>query len=227
MTVRAYLRASTADQNASRAKEDLTAWAAAKGAHIDTYYVENASGATVDRDELRRLLAEAKRGDVLLVEAIDRLTRLKLEDWKELRDEIKSKGVVVVAKWLDSTHARLTQTQSARRDWIADAAHEMVNDLMIEIAAAKAREDYEMRRARAAQGVADRQARDARGETTQKGYAGRKADADMHRRIVDLKQRGMTYTQIADTLKTTRPTIARALRAAGLLHDSTTADTSR
>ena len=137
MTVRAYLRASTADQNASRAKDDLTAWAAAKGAHIDTYYVENASGATADRDELRRLLAEAKRGDVLLVEAIDRLTRLKLEDWKALRDEIKAKGIVVVAKWLDSTHARLTQTQAARRDWIADAAHEMVNDLMIEIAAVR------------------------------------------------------------------------------------------
>jgi len=217
MTVRAYLRASTADQNASRAKDDLTKWAEEKGAHIDAYYIENASGATADRDELRRLLAEAKRGDVLLVEAIDRLTRLKLEDWEELRDEIKAKGVVIVAKWLDSTHARLAQTQTERRDWISGATHETINDLMIEIAAAKAREDYEMRRARAAQGIADRRARDARGETAEKGYAGRRADADMHRRIVDLRKRNMTYSQIADTLKTTRPTIARALRAAGLL----------
>lgn len=59
------------------------------------------------------------------------------------------------------------------------------------------------------------------------GHAGRKADADMHRRIVGLKHRGMTYSQIADTLKTTRPTIARALRAAGLLHYANSVDANR
>jgi len=118
----------------------------------------------------------------------------------------------------------LEATQAQRHDWTHDATKTAIRDLMIELAAAKAREDYEVRRERAAQGVERRRAKDAAGLTENKGYAGRKADADMHRRIVDLRQRGMSYSQIADTLKTTRPTIARALRAAGLMQDGGAAE---
>lgn len=48
-------------------------------------YLENASGATTDRPELLRLLKDARKGDVLLVESIDRLSRLPVEDWQKLK----------------------------------------------------------------------------------------------------------------------------------------------
>ncbi len=77
MFVRAYLRASTTDQNAERARDELTAFAKEYGHRIPAYYVENASGATLDRPALQRLLSDAQDGDVILIEQVDRLTRLK------------------------------------------------------------------------------------------------------------------------------------------------------
>ncbi|MCA7988920.1 recombinase family protein [Burkholderia vietnamiensis] len=221
MAIRAYLRASTVDQNADRARETLMAFAAEHGVKRLTFYTENASGAKLRRAELDRLIDESEPGDVLLVEGIDRLSRLTQDDWETLKRRLRDTGLLIVAKYVPMTWDVLDASQKQRVDWSHDAIRAALRDLMIELAAAKAREDYEVRRERAAQGIAQRRARDAAGLTDSKGYAGRKADADMHRRIVDLRQRGMSYSQIADTLKTTRPTIARALRAAGLLREGT------
>ena len=45
MFVRAYLRASTDDQNANRARDQLKAFAAERGLSVAAWYVENESGA--------------------------------------------------------------------------------------------------------------------------------------------------------------------------------------
>ncbi|MFK4440700.1 DNA invertase Pin-like site-specific DNA recombinase [Caballeronia udeis] len=217
MAIRAYLRASTADQDADRARDSLTAFAVEHGARITTFYVENASGTKLDRPALDELLTEAHAGDVLLVEGIDRLTRLTQEDWEALKERVRLKKVLIVAKYVPMTWKLLKATQAQRNDWAHDATETALRDLMVELAAAKAREDYEVRRERAAQGVERRRTKDAAGLTDKKGYAGRKADADVHRKIIDLRKAGFSYSKIADTLSTTRPTIARALRAAGLL----------
>ena len=66
MFVRAYLRASTIDQDATRASADLDAFAAQRGLTIASRYVENESGAKLARPELFRLLADCQPGDVLL-----------------------------------------------------------------------------------------------------------------------------------------------------------------
>ena len=76
MFVRAYLRASTDEQDANRARGELKAFASARGLSVACWYVENESGATLARPELFRLLADAQPGDVLLVEQVDRLSRL-------------------------------------------------------------------------------------------------------------------------------------------------------
>src|SRR3954469_7971699 len=97
MFVRAYLRASTEDQNANRAREQLDAFAAEHGLRIATFYVEHESGAKLARPELFRLLADARPSDVLLVEQVDRLSRLTAADWEKLRAELAVRHIRVVA----------------------------------------------------------------------------------------------------------------------------------
>jgi DNA invertase Pin-like site-specific DNA recombinase len=97
MFVRAYLRASTAEQDAARARGALDAFAAEQGFRIAARYLENDSGAKLQRPELFRLLADCEPGDVLLVEQVDRLSRLTSPDWNKLRAEINIKQVRIVA----------------------------------------------------------------------------------------------------------------------------------
>ena len=97
MIIRAYLRASTKEQDANRARECLKTFAEEHGSRVTTFYVENASGATPHRPELQRLLGEAGEGDILLVESIDRLSRLPQSMWESLKRQIGQAGLQVVA----------------------------------------------------------------------------------------------------------------------------------
>ncbi|EHY1123430.1 recombinase family protein, partial [Vibrio vulnificus] len=62
MFIRAYLRASTTDQQADRAKSELETFANQYGMRIASFYTENLSGAKLDRAELSRLLEDSHRG---------------------------------------------------------------------------------------------------------------------------------------------------------------------
>mgnify|MGYP003384512992 FL=1 len=68
----AYLRASTKEQDAGRAKDALVQFANDHDLVISAFFAENESGATLQRPELFRLLEIAQKGDVVLVEQIDR-----------------------------------------------------------------------------------------------------------------------------------------------------------
>ena len=83
MNARAYLRASTDEQDASSAKDQVEAFAAERGLNIVGAYAENESGAKLARPELFRLLTNSKPGDVLLVEQVDRLSRLTDAGWRK------------------------------------------------------------------------------------------------------------------------------------------------
>ena len=102
--VYAYLSAYTTQQDATRAKGQLDEFATANGMTISSYFAENESGASLKRPELFRLLEIAQKGDVLLVEQVDRLSRLSGEDWNKLRSLINEKGVRVVALDLPTSH---------------------------------------------------------------------------------------------------------------------------
>src|SRR5579863_1511072 len=97
MFARSYLRASTQDQDASRARSQVDAFAAERGLHVVGAYIENESGAKLARPELFRLIADSKPGDVLLVEQVDRLSRLTDADWRKLRTELEARQIRVVA----------------------------------------------------------------------------------------------------------------------------------
>ncbi len=59
--------------------------------------VENGSGAKLHRPEFFRLLSDCGPGDLLLVEQVDRLSRLSTGDWDTLKAEIAARHVRVVA----------------------------------------------------------------------------------------------------------------------------------
>lgn len=56
-----------------------------KGHKIASYYRENISSTKPDRSELGRLLIDSHRNDILLVEQINRLTRMSNSDWTTLK----------------------------------------------------------------------------------------------------------------------------------------------
>jgi DNA invertase Pin-like site-specific DNA recombinase len=60
------LRASTKEQDALRAKEELRRFAKERGLRIAAYYIENESGASLKRPELFRLLEDSDPSDDVL-----------------------------------------------------------------------------------------------------------------------------------------------------------------
>jgi len=207
MFVRAYLRASTSDQDATRARESLELFADNHDQRIAATYVENASGASSDRAELRRLLDDAQEGDILLVEAIDRLSRLPQSEWERLRAEIEGKGLRVVALDLPTSHDALTKSSS---DEFTARMLDAVNRMMLDMVAAIARKDYEQRRQRQAQGIA---------KAKEKGvYKGRPVDRDKHDRIRQLLEKGFSVRKAAELAGAAPSTVQRVRKelAAGL-----------
>lgn len=83
--VRAYLRASTSEQDASRARSSIDTFATDRELAICSYYIENESGSRLNRPELFRLLKDCRQHDILLIEDVDRLSRLSADDWITLK----------------------------------------------------------------------------------------------------------------------------------------------
>ncbi len=199
MFVRAYLRASTADQDASRASADLDAFAADKGLKIAARYMENESGAKLARPELFRLLADCQPGDVLLVEQVDRLSRLNAADWDRLTAQIKKKGVRVVALDLPTSHKALRSSED--EDSFDARMLTAVNGMMLDMLAAIARKDYEDRRRRQAQGVARAKAEGV--------YRGRPEDEKRNAAIVSMLRSGQSWNSIIAATGCSRSTLSR------------------
>ena len=102
MTIRIYVRAST-KQDAERALADLVLFSQSYGAKYSTY-IENYSGTKLERPALSKLLNEASKGDILLVESVDRLSRLSQDDFEILKQQIKAKGLRLIVADLPTTH---------------------------------------------------------------------------------------------------------------------------
>ncbi|MGQ7815794.1 recombinase family protein [Metapseudomonas furukawaii] len=198
MFVRAYLRASTFEQDASRAREVLEQFAARHGQVIASEYLENASGAKADRPELLRLLKDARKGDVLLVESIDRLSRLPAEDWQRLKTAIDAKGLRIVALDLPTSHEGIANTKG---DEFTRRMLGAINSMLVEMMAAIARKDYEQRRERQAQGIDKAKAEGK--------YKGRPVDADLHKRVAELLKADLGIRAIARHADCSTTTVLR------------------
>ncbi|RWR04485.1 recombinase family protein [Paenirhodobacter populi] len=199
MFIRAYLRASTKDQDADRARADLIRFAADRGMSIASFYVENESGAKLSRPELFRLLDDAQPGDVLLVEQVDRLSRLTSRDWDKLKALIAAKGVRVVALDLPTSH-QLIQPGDEFTSRMLGA----LNGMMLDMLAAIARKDYEDRRRRTQQGI-ERAKAEGR-------FTGRRPNAKRHEAVAKLLRQGLSWSEVEATTGASRSTVARIAR---------------
>jgi DNA invertase Pin-like site-specific DNA recombinase len=201
MNARAYLRASTSEQDASRAREQVEAFAAERGLLIVGTYVENESGAKLARPELFRLIADSRPGDVLLVEQVDRLSRLTDSDWRKLRAELDAKQIRVVALDLPTSWQLAAEGDDFTRRMFA-----AINGMLLDMLAAVARKDYEDRRRRQAQGI-------AKAKTDEK-YRGRPENVDRNAGIAAMLRAKSSWTDIQGAFGCSRATIAKIAKRA-------------
>lgn len=194
MTVRIYVRASTKEQDAERALSDLVEFSKSYSAgHVE--YIENESGTKLTRPILNRLLNESEPGDILLVESVDRLSRLEQADFDILKQQIKSKGLRLVVADLPTTHV----VNSGMTGEILN----VINSMLIDLLATMAKLDNDKRRERIKQGL------------ERSGYkpAGKKANTAKHERIKQLlKADNMTKEEVAKAVGVGIATVYRVQR---------------
>ena len=195
MTVRIYVRASTKEQDAERALDDLVMFSKKYG---DKYvpYVENHTGTKLERPKLTKLLNESEQGDILLVESVDRLSRLTQKDFDILKERIKQKGLRLIVADLPTTHVTASDNMTGE-------LMSVINSMLIDLLATMARLDNEKRKERIKQGLA------------RSGYkpTGKKADTAKHTQILELSAHGnLTKDQIAKLADVGVATVYRVLK---------------
>ena len=199
--IRAYLRASTTEQDASRAKQALINFAADHNHKIASFYVENESGSTLKRPELLRLIADAGTADIILVEQIDRLARLNAADWLTLKTMLADKRLLIVSPELPTSWVAMS---SLVADDFTSAIIGAVNAMLLDMLAAVARKDYDDRRRRQREGIAKAK--------TEGKYTGRKPDHQRRASVATLLSAGTSYTDIIKTLGCSRHLVAAVSR---------------
>ncbi|MFG1393721.1 recombinase family protein [Xanthobacter agilis] len=201
MLARIYLRASTDEQDATRARAQVDAFATERGLQVVGTYLENESGAKLARPELFRLLGDSAPGDVLLIEQVDRLSRLTAADWHRLRTELDARQVRVVALDLP-TSWMLAQPG----DEFTARMFAAVAGMMLDVLAAVARKDYDDRRRRQAQGQARAKAEGL--------YQGRRENTARNTAIVKMYEAGASWSEIQAATGCSRSTISRLAKRA-------------
>lgn len=181
---RVYLRVSTDEQDLER-QERIVADARAAGYYVAAVYREKASGARADRPELIRMVGDLQPGEVVVAEKIDRISRLPLAKAERLVDAIRAKGARLAVPGIIDMSELVAGSAG-----VARIVLEAVQDMLLRVALQTARDDYEDRRERQRQGItiAKREGR----------YTGRKADQAQHRRILALREAGMSIAKTAE-----------------------------
>lgn len=141
-------------------------------------YTENVSGASLHRPELLRLLDDAAPGDIILIEQVDRLSRLDEEGWQKLKRLIQDKNLVVVSLDLPTSHMALAAGAGAG-DEFTRAMLKAINGMMLDMLAAIARKDYQDRRRRQEEGIIKAKAAGK--------FRGRQADLHLHDKFLELR----------------------------------------
>jgi DNA invertase Pin-like site-specific DNA recombinase len=166
---------------------------------IAAFYVENISGTTIMRPALNRLLEESEPGDVILIESIDRLTRLSNDQWGDLRRIIEDKGIHVVSLDLPTSH--MVFNTSVQGEFMS-ATLGAINRMLLDILAASSYKEFKERERKQAEGIEI---------AKQAGkYKGRKINSDKFETVKRLTEStDFSINDVAKTVGLSRSTIIR------------------
>lgn len=122
-----WCRVSKSEQETANQEEDLRRWAERKGFEITREYIFEVSaskGKAEHRDMLNRALADARLGhfDVMLVWALDRITREGIEETLGLLRRFRSADVMVWSlreSWTETSDPRMAELLGAIFAWMA------------------------------------------------------------------------------------------------------------
>ncbi len=178
---RVYLRVSSDTQNLTR-QEQVISDARNAGYYIAAVYKETASGTTMDRPELLRMLSDLQPGEVVIAEKLDRISRLPLKEAEHLIDTIKSKGARLAIPGLVDL-SEISKDLNGMSKIVIDT----VQELLLKIALQMAYEDYEVRRERQLQGQEVRK--------KNKLYPGRKANEEVNQKIIKFRNKGFSIKE--------------------------------
>lgn len=202
MYIFGYLRASTIEQDAERAKKTLSEFVEQKGLRIAAWYVEQESGASLQRPKLLQLLSDAKKGDVIMIEQIDRLSHLNESSWSKLKEMLYEKELKVISLDLPTSHIALAPEIS---DEFTNSMIKAINNMMMDMLAAISRKDYEDRRRRQKEGI-------DKAKTMGK-YRGRRPDLELHEQIYKLRVlKEMSINETAKFVGVSPRTVVRVIK---------------
>lgn len=181
-----YVRVSTQDQSCELQKRELTAYAEARGWHIAGIYEDKATGTNANRPMLKTLMADARarKVDVLLVWKLDRFAR-SLKDLLTMLQEISDLGIAFV-----SFKDQIDMTTAAGR-------------LMMQMIGAFSEFEASLIKERVRAGLANAKAKGKR--------LGRPTQIDAARASL-LRNQGMSLSQIAREMRTTKSGVSKTLR---------------
>lgn len=190
MAVATYVRVSTSGQNVAGQRRDIERWLRGNGIPDCTWFIEKASGNTLERPEFERLQAAVFSGEVdtIIVWRLDRLSR-RLVD-----------GLTVLSDWLERGLRVVSVSQQFD---FAGATGKLIAAVLFAVAEM----EQETRRERQAVGI---EAAKERGV-----YKGRKPGSvkGSPTRAAQLRQRGLSLREIGKALGCSAATVKRYLDA--------------
>jgi len=191
---RVYLRVSTAEQDLERQRA-LVGKARDEGYYIAGIYEDKMSGTSADRPALNRMIADLQPGDVVIAEKMDRITRAPLPEAEAIIAAIKGKGAKLVVPGI----VDLSDIQAGG---MARIILDAVQDMLLKVAMQMARDDWETRATRQAQGIA---------ESKKAGkYKGRPVDALLHARVrALLTDKTLSVKRVAELAECSPTTVAK------------------
>lgn len=194
-----HIRASTKIQDAIKAINTIIHFANNSNLPITAFFTENESSAKLEHPELFRLLDMTQTGDIILIEQINRISRLNDIDWNKLKTIIKTKQLKIIFLDLPTSHQIIEYN-----DKFTDTMLMVINDLIFDILETTVRKDYQDHRRRQIEGIATAK--------TQGLYKGRRENTKLHRKIELLLLRNEPYSVIMSSLKCSRGTIAKVAK---------------
>jgi DNA invertase Pin-like site-specific DNA recombinase len=198
---RIYQRVSTSGQDLTR-QQQLVADAEAAGFYVAGVYSEKISGTVASRPELNRLIADLQKGDVVIAESLDRISRLPVVEGEALIAQITEKGAkIAVPDLIDLSDIIANST-----DPLVQIVLEANQKMMLKIALHMARKDYEQRATKQASGIEVAKAKGV--------YKGRKPDTVANAKIVELRSLGYTIAKVATTLNVSESQVKLVMKKA-------------